>query len=120
MSKTVQKHGLIPLTASPPQPEKRVVEFPRSSRNQYWLLGLLLLTAALIRYYGALNDLWLDEIWSVRLVEKISSPWQVFTKIHHDNNDYLNSLWLYFCGFHGNWPGYRIPSLVAGVGNVDW
>jgi hypothetical protein len=42
----------------------------------------------------------------------------VLTKIHHDNNDYLNSLWLYLCGVHGNWPGYRIPSIVAGVGTV--
>jgi hypothetical protein len=27
-------------------------------------------------------------------------------------------LWLYRAGFHGNWPGYRIPSIAAGVGSV--
>jgi hypothetical protein len=88
------------------------------ARNRNWLLGLLLLTAAAIRIHGALNDLWLDEIWSLRLAGTISSPWQVFTKIHHDNNNYLNTLWLYVSGFRGNWPGYRIPSIVAGVGSV--
>jgi hypothetical protein len=82
------------------------------------VLGLLLIIAAAIRIYGARNDLWLDEIWSLNLVAKISSPLQVFTKIHYDNNNYLNSLWIYFCGPRGNWPGYRLPSIVAGVGSV--
>jgi len=89
-----------------------------SPRLRYLLLGLLLITATALRIYGAANDLWLDEIWSLKLVSNISSPWQVFTKIHHDNNDYLNSLWLYLCGFRGNWPGYRLPSILAGVGSV--
>jgi len=83
-----------------------------------WLLGLLLIAGAAVRIYGACNDLWLDEIWSLRLAAKISSAWQVFTGIHHDNNHYLNTLWIYFCGFRGNWPGYRIPSIVAGIGSV--
>lgn len=81
-------------------------------------MALLLITAAAMRIEGALNDLWLDEIWSVWLVRPIKSSVQVFTKIHHDNNHYLNSLWLYWTGFHGNWPGYRFPSIVAGVGSI--
>jgi hypothetical protein len=100
------------------QSANQIVEFPRFSRNQCWLAALLLVTAATMRIYGALNDLWLDEIWSLRLVQPITSPLQVFTKIHHDNNHYLNSLWLYWTGFHGNWPGYRLPSVVAGVGSI--
>src|SRR5437762_2787603 len=79
---------------------------------------LILALATIIRTRAALNDLWLDEIWSLRLVGQISSPLDVFTKIHFDNNHYLNSLWLHLCGFRGNWPGYRIPSLLAGVGTV--
>jgi hypothetical protein len=88
------------------------------STRVWCLLGLLLIAAAGLRIYGADNDLWLDEIWSLRLVAKLTSPWQVFTGIHHDNNHYLNSLWLYLCGFRGNWPGYRLPALLAGVGSV--
>ena len=79
---------------------------------------VILAVAAIIRTFAALNDLWLDEIWSLRVVGEISSPLDVFTKIHFDNNHYLNSLWLYLCGFRGNWPGYRIPSILAGVGTV--
>jgi hypothetical protein len=109
----------VPMTtAALSQPANGIVESPNPSRGRLWLLGLLLIIAAAIRIYGAFNDLWLDEIWSLQSVGAISAPWQVFTKLHYDNNNYLNSLWLYWCGFRGNWPGYRIPSLVAGIGSV--
>jgi hypothetical protein len=85
---------------------------------QCLLAGLFLVIALAIRIRGALNDLWLDEIWSLKLAGQISSPLQVFTKIHQDNNHYLNTLWLYIGGFHGNWVGYRIVSIVTGVGSV--
>jgi hypothetical protein len=78
----------------------------------------LLAAAALVRILGAQNDLWLDEIWSLDLASKVSSPLEVFTKLHHDNNHYLNTLCLYFFGQRGNWPGYRILSLVTGIGTV--
>jgi len=101
--------------------QKPVVEsltLPGLCPGQIWVLYFLLLAAAALRIYGALNDLWLDEIWSLQLAGSVSSPWQVFTKIHHDNNNYLNTLWLYLCGSRGNWPGYRIPSIAAGIGSV--
>lgn len=79
---------------------------------------VILAVAAALRIRGALNDLWFDEIWSLHLADGISSPVEVFTKIHHDNNHYLNTLCLYFFGQRDNWPGYRIPSLVTGVGTV--
>ena len=92
------------------------------SRHEFWLCAgaifTILVVAAAIRIRGALNDLWLDEIWSLNLVREISSPRAVFTGIHQENNQYLNSLCLYFLGPHGNWPGYRIPSLMAGMGSV--
>jgi hypothetical protein len=111
-------NGPKPDACLPDQPVNEAGASPFSPRVRGWLLGLLLLAAAAIRIRGALNDLWLDEIWSLNLVRGISSPLQVFTKIHHDNNNYLNSLWLFLWGFHGNWPGYRVPSIVAGVGSV--
>ena len=109
-------------TPAAAEPAKEGWKLPFSPRLQGWLLGLLLggllIAAAVIRVYGARNDLWVDEIWSFALLREISSPWQVFTSIHHENNHYLNSLWLCLAGIHGNWPGYRIPSIVAGVGSV--
>lgn len=78
----------------------------------------ILAVAAAIRIRGAFNDLWLDEIWSLEIAKQVSSPIDVFTKLHHEVNHYLNTLYLWFVGEHGNWPGYRIPSLVAGSGTV--
>src|SRR4029077_19307910 len=92
-----------------------------SSRWQLFYLAsciVVFVVATLLRVRGAMNDLWLDEIWSLDLVREIRSPIEVFTKIHHDNNHYLNSLFMYFTGQRGNWPGYRIPAVVAGCGTV--
>jgi hypothetical protein len=74
--------------------------------------------AGSLRACSALNDLWMDEIWSLELVRELHSAFGVFTQTHHDNNHYLNSLFIYFLGQHGDWPGYRIPAEVAGIGAV--
>lgn len=79
---------------------------------------VILAVAAAVRIFSAFNDLWLDEIWSLYLAGHISSVAEIFTKIHHDNNHYLNTLYLYLVGPQGNWPGYRIPSILAGIGTV--
>lgn len=71
--------------------------------------------AALLRIFGALNDLWIDEIWSIEFAQRVKRPWEILTSIHHDNNHYLNTLSLFLIGSHGNWPGYRIPAIVFGV-----
>jgi hypothetical protein len=67
---------------------------------------------------AAFNDLWMDEIWSLELVRELHSAFGVFTQTHHDNNHYLNSLFIYFVGQHGNWPGYRIPAIIFGLGAI--
>jgi hypothetical protein len=90
----------------------------RSAALGYVLCISILTAAALVRIPGAFNDLNLDEIWSLDLVGTISSPMGIFTKLHHDNNHYLNSLWMYLIGPHCDWVGYRIPSLLAGIGTV--
>ena len=79
---------------------------------------VILICAAALRIRGALNDLTLDEIVSLNNVSGIFSPAGIFTQLHVDNNHYLNSLWLWLAGDHGNWPGYRIPSILAGIGTV--
>jgi hypothetical protein len=60
------------------------------------LLGGLLLGFAAVRLLGVFNDLWLDEIWSVRMVESIKSPFEILTSLRHDNNHPLNSLFIYY------------------------
>jgi hypothetical protein len=78
----------------------------------------LFAAAALIRIRAAFNDLWLDEIWSIELVRELHSALGVFTQTHHDNNHYLNSLFIYFLGQRGNWPGYRVLSELTGIGTI--
>lgn len=46
------------------------------------------------RAFAARGDLWLDEIWSVHLAREAGDALGVFTRLHHDNNHYLNTLWL--------------------------
>ncbi len=60
----------------------------------------------------------MDEIWSLELVRELHSAFGVFTQTHHDNNHYLNNLFIYFLGQHGDWPGYRIPAEVFGIGTI--
>lgn len=79
---------------------------------------LVLAIAIVIRIRGAQNDLWLDEIWSLQLASGISRPLGVFTEIHHDNNNYLNTLWLYWLGPYLGSLAYRGPSILAGIGTV--
>ncbi len=85
----------------------------------YTTACVVIVTAAVVmRVRAAMNDLWMDEIWSLELVRELHSPLGVFTQTHHDNNHYLNSLFIYFFGQRGNWPGYRIPAVIAGFGTI--
>lgn len=76
---------------------------------------ILIALAASLRMGAALNLLWLDEIWTLHLLEGVSSPLEIFTKIHHDNNHYLNTLALYLTGNNRPWLVYRLPAIAAGV-----
>ena len=78
------------------------------------LLGLMGV-GAVVRWMGARNELWLDEILSLNTVRKLGSPWEVFTRIHWDNNHYLNSLYLYFVRGETDSVVLRGFSIVCGV-----
>jgi hypothetical protein len=82
------------------------------------LTAVIILLAVALRLAGARGDLWLDELWTVVSLQQLHSPLDVFTKLHHDNNHYLNTLFGYAMGARGNWPGYRLLSLLAGAGAV--
>jgi hypothetical protein len=99
--------------------KKPPMAVPVQNKSLFLLIcGLLVAAAAFLRYRGAQNDLWMDEFWSLNLAKGISSPLAVLTSIHHDNNHYLNTLWMVLMPGHGNWWGYRIPSILAGTGTV--
>jgi hypothetical protein len=73
--------------------------------------------AALPRVLGCATDLWLDEAWSWLAVAELPGPLAVFTGIHHSNNHYLVSLWMYALRDAPDW-AFRVPSLLAGVATV--
>ena len=57
----------------------------------------------------------MDELLSLRLVSALESPLGVFTAVHHDNNHYLNSLWLYGAGPDARSWLMRLPPVILGT-----
>jgi len=83
------------------------------------LLGALFVLAAAARIAAARGDLWFDEIWSLSFARELDAPWEVLTRIHHDNNHPLNTLALYLtvkaAGAHARPIAYRLLSLLSGI-----
>ena len=86
--------------------------------SAFIMLIVSLVPAAALRIGSAWGDLWLDEIWSLQFAQYMSHVWEVVTKIHHDNNHVLNTLYLYFNGDHNHWVLYRMLSVVTGLGTL--
>ena len=90
-------------------------------RQRIALIALFALAAA-IRVAAARGDLWFDEIWSLSFARELDAPWEVLTRIHHDNNHPLNTLALYLtlkaAGAHAPAIAYRVLSLVSGIAIV--
>jgi hypothetical protein len=94
---------------------------PAANRRWSAQLGLavvIVIVASVLRVLASRNDLWLDEIWTLLFVRDATSPLGVFTEIRHDNNHYLNSLWVYAFRGHDNWAGFRGLSVLSGIGTV--
>jgi hypothetical protein len=89
-----------------------------SSSTPLLLLTLLVVLAAILRLIATHNDLWLDEIISLRIANAVKTPWQIFTAVHNDNNHYLNTLYLYFLKNHDYPSACRYLSVVCGVALV--
>ncbi|MBG0812209.1 hypothetical protein IY145_22960 [Methylosinus sp. H3A] len=90
--------------------------FRSSDAPRYFpaLIALTLLGAAL-RLYAARGDLWLDEIWTLNLLERARSFVDVFIGLHHDNNHVANSAWLWLLGPDAPVPLMRLAAVVLGV-----
>lgn len=82
--------GLLPAAL------KRHVAYPAVPLWAGVFVIVLLGTA--LRLAGASGDLALDEIWTFQLLGRIDSIDQIFWRISHDNNHYLNSVYLYLVG----------------------
>src|SRR5262245_974209 len=91
-----------------------------AKRPQVFFLACALVVggATVVRVAGLFTDFWLDEIWSWMLVRQVSSPLAIFTAIPHDNNHWLNSLFIYCLGTRQHWYVYRLLSVVTGIASV--
>jgi hypothetical protein len=74
--------------------------------------------AIALRVPGLMNELWLDEVWSLTNALRARSWTDVFTQYRVDNNHHLNTLWMYFAGAKASATHYRLLSFVCGVGTV--
>ncbi|WP_296715137.1 hypothetical protein [Rhodoblastus sp.] len=83
-----------------------------------WILGLLIALGLVLRMLGARGDLWVDEIWTLALVAPLKNGFEVFWNISHDNNHFLNSLWMFQWGQDASSLLYRLPSILCGVASV--
>lgn len=82
-------------------------------------LGVIVALAAAARFAACLNQLWLDEIWTLLwFVRRAGSIGQIFTRFRHDNNHWLNTLWMYAMGPDVSALRYRMLSLVTGTVTV--
>lgn len=78
-------------------------------------LIVIIAIGVLLRVRGMVTEFWLDEIWSLRLSQLAHSWSDVFTRLPHDNNHPLNTLWMFLLGDQPNWVWYRIPSFLCGL-----
>lgn len=96
-----------------------------SAASSRWMVGQaamlasagLLGVALCLRFAASSHDLWLDEIWSLFMLDCYAkSPLDLVRgQMRHDNNHLLNSLYLHALGPHRPPLLYRIPAVVAGT-----
>jgi hypothetical protein len=91
-----------------------------STRSANIVGVLILLAAAALRLAGVNDQLWLDEIWSIRMAQAAATPVGVFTNptLHHDNNHWLNTLYLQRLGPGRPWWTYHLLAEATGIGTV--
>ena len=75
------------------------------------------LPSILLRWKALHTELWLDEIWSLELARHVHSVFDIFT-LRHDNNNPLNTLYLYLIYPQHRWIAYRLLSFAAGLATI--
>lgn len=88
-------------------------------RRRLWLaVAALTLLGLALRLAAARGALWLDEAWSAAFAEEAATPAGVFFRINHDNNHFLNTLWLQLVGPDA-WPiAQRALSIACGTAAI--
>ncbi len=82
------------------------------SAPTFLLIRIAIALGVLLRLLSARGELWLDEAWSVLLVQRARSASEVFTAIRHDNSHLLNALWLWSLGPQAPEWLMRLPAVL--------
>ena len=96
------------------------------SRQETAALATIILLGFALRLLSARGGLWVDEAWSAQFVAQSGSAWGIFWRINHDNNHYLNSLWILLVGPYAPPLLIRAFSIVTGTlaiavaGAIGW
>jgi hypothetical protein len=80
--------------------------------------ALIILVGVGLRLIGTRGDLWLDEIWTLVLLEPVTSVGQIIWGINNDNNHFLNSIYLHLVGPDASPVVQRGLSVVLGTAAV--
>ena len=67
---------------------------------------------------AARGDLWLDEIWSLVFAGDAQGVGDLLWRFRHDNNHFLNTLYLHLVGERSLLYLYRLPAVASGVGSL--
>ncbi|WP_158813286.1 hypothetical protein [Methylocapsa sp. S129] len=93
------------------------VKFRRAFASAF--LAAVLIAGLAVRILVANDPLWIDEIWSIQNLAPLTHFWQVFWGVSHDNNHFLNSLWLYFTASPtANALVLRAPAVAMSVATI--
>jgi hypothetical protein len=97
------------------RPDTECSSRARSQWVYICLIGFATLLGLALRLRAAHGDLWLDEIWTLLLLERAKTIGDVFIGVHHDNNHFLNSAWLWLVGPDAPTTLMRLPAIVFGA-----
>lgn len=73
--------------------------------------------AAAWRIPALFDDPWFDEVWSWGFARSVDGVGAIF-RLAHDNNHYLNTLFIRLLGEQTHWWPYRLLSLVTGLAAI--
>jgi hypothetical protein len=69
-----------------------------SQRSALLIVAAFIIAGFTLRCLASSGGLWADEAWSLVYVQQAGDALGIITRINHDNNHHLNSLWLLLVG----------------------
>src|SRR5262245_15209816 len=90
-----------------------------SGRSMRLGVAVVVTAALALRWSAAWGELWMDGIWSLLMVRQmVHQSSDVVLTLKHDNNHFLNSLWIYWLPESVPDFAYRLLSVVSGTVSV--